>query len=66
MWLFYVFMIVLGVALFHSAENIIGARRVGPITEGERSSETGGDVYRLFALLLIGIGLFKLVQLYVL
>ena len=46
----------LGVALFVFAEEVVHARRFGPITDGGRSNETGGTAFRVLGVLLVLVG----------
>ena len=52
--------VVLGVILFVFAEDMLFARRFGPITDGARSSETGGYAFRFLGFILVAVGVAKL------
>ena len=58
----YLIPIVLGVVLFYFAGDQIHARRFGPVTDGARSSETGGIAFRGLGLLLIAVGITKFLE----
>lgn len=55
----YVVPVVLGAVLYVFAEDIVTVRRFGPVTDGARSSDTGGLAFRLVGLLLVGVGLLE-------
>ncbi|WP_416838405.1 hypothetical protein [Haloferax sp. DFSO52] len=52
--------VVLGVVLLSFAEDMVFARRFGPITDGARSSETGGYAFRFLGLIFVAVGIAKL------
>ncbi|KAB1192653.1 hypothetical protein GJR96_04050 [Haloferax sp. MBLA0076] len=52
--------VVFGVVLFVFAEDMLFARRFGPITDGARSSETGGYAFRFLGVVFIAVGVAKL------
>ncbi|KAB1186921.1 MULTISPECIES: hypothetical protein [Haloferax] len=52
--------VVFGVVLFVFAEDMLFARRFGPITEGARSSETGGYAFRFLGVIFVAVGVAKL------
>ncbi|KAB1197489.1 MULTISPECIES: hypothetical protein [Haloferax] len=52
--------VVFGVVLFYFAEDMLFARRFGPITDGARSSETGGYAFRFLGLVFVAVGIAKL------
>ena len=53
---------VLGAIIFVFAGNQIHVRRFGPVTDGTRSSETGGIAFRLLGLLLMVVGITEFLE----
>ena len=62
----YLFPLLLGVVIYYFAEDIVHARRFGPITDSTRSSDTGGLAFRILGLILVGVGTVKFLQTYIL
>ena len=53
----YLIPLALGVVVFYFASDNVHVRRFGPVTDGARSSETGGIAFRGLGLLLIAVGI---------
>ncbi|NHN58853.1 MULTISPECIES: hypothetical protein [Halorussus] len=55
----YVFPLAIGAVVYLFAEDVVTARRFGPVTDGARSSETGGLAFRILGLLVVGVGVLE-------
>lgn len=58
----YLLPVALGLAVYYFADEIVHARRFGPITDSTRSDEDADLAFRVVGLLLVGVGVSKLLQ----
>ncbi|RDZ66015.1 hypothetical protein C5B90_06625 [Haloferax sp. Atlit-12N] len=52
--------VAFGLVLFVFSEDMRFARRFGPVTDGARSSETGGVAFKFLGGIFVAVGLAKL------
>ncbi|WP_410765906.1 hypothetical protein [Haloferax sp. DFSO60] len=54
-------LVAVGAVLIFFSKDMLFARRFGPITDGARSSETGGVAFRFLGVICVLVGVAKLV-----